>query len=218
MIDRQRSPWMRERRESGSRAPRFEVSVTSLDGIVQPHEGDQKHQSDLTATTVALVCRHGRVERSVTARARGRRTRSAGHGLRCLIAALVTLALRGHASAGGPPPIHLALPVLTTLALGRSVLDVAGGEEPLGLRARARAALGLLPSALRVPDVYAVDVADRDPARFAAPIDRTTYLSFNLLPRRLSVGRSLSILYATEGAPAMRKTSPLFGLKFSVDF
>ena len=219
MIDRQRSPWMRERRESGSRVPRFEVSVTSLNGIVQPHEGDQKHQSALTDTTVALVCGHGRVERSaVTARARNRRTRSAGRGVQCMITALVALALRGHASAAGPPPIHLALPVLTTLALGRSVLDGAGGEESLGFRARARAALSFLPSALRVPDLYAVDVADRDPARFAAPIDRTTYLSFNLLPRRLSVGRSLSILYATEGAPAMRKTSPLFGLKFSVDF
>ena len=135
-----------------------------------------------------------------------------------MITALVALALRGHASAAGPPPIHLALPVLTTLALGRSVLDGTADEESLGFRARARAALSFLPSALRVPDVYAVDVADRDPARFAAPIDRTTYLSFNLLPRRLSVGRSLSILYATEGAPAMRKTSPLFGLKFSVDF
>jgi hypothetical protein len=135
-----------------------------------------------------------------------------------LIATLVALALRGHAAAGGPPPIHLALPVLTTLALGRSVLDVAGGEGPLGFLARARAALGLLPSALRVPYLYVVDVGDRDPARFAAPIDRTTYLSFNLLPRRLSAGRALSILYATEGAPAMRKTSPLFGLKFSVDF
>jgi len=149
--------------------------------------------------------------------ARSRRARSARHGTQCLIAALVALALRGQAIAGEPPPIHLALPLLTTLALGRSVRDVAKGEAPVGFRARARAALGLLPSALHVPDRYAVDVADRDPARFAAPIDRTTYASFNLLPRRFS-GRSLSLLYATEGVPAMRKTSPLFGLKFSLDF
>jgi len=154
----------------------------------------------------------------VTARAYSRRTRSARHGLQCLTAALVALALRGHAAAGGAPSIHLALPVLTTLALGRSVLDVAGDEQPLGFRARARAALSVLPSALRVPDRYALDVAARDPASFAAPIDRTTYVSFNLLPRRLSANRSLSILYATEGVPALRRTSPLFGLKFSVDF
>jgi len=149
--------------------------------------------------------------------ARSRRALSAGHRTQCLIAALVALALRGHAIAGDPPPIQLALPVLTTLALGRSVLDVANGEKSVGFRARARAALSLLPSALHVPDRYAMDVTDRDPARFAAPIDRTTYASFNLLPRRFS-GRSLSLLYATEGVPAMRKTSPLFGLKLSVDF
>jgi hypothetical protein len=172
----------------------------------------------LTKTTAAIVeVRHDRVERSAVT-ARSRRARSPGHGTQCVIAALVALALRGHAIAGDAPPIHLALPVLTTLALGRSVLDVASGEDPVGFRARARAALGFLPSALRVPDLYAVDIADRDPARFAAPIDRTTYASFNLLPRRLSVGRSLSILYATEGVPAMRKTSALFGLKFAVDF
>jgi hypothetical protein len=191
--------------------------VPRLDGIVQPHEGDQKHQSVLTKTTAAIEVHHDRVERSAVT-ARSRRARSAGHGTQCVIAALVALALRGHAIAGDAPPIHLALPILTTLALGRSVLDVASGEDPVGFRARARAALGFLPSALRVPDLYAVDIADRDPARFAAPIDRTTYASFNLLPRSLSAGRSLSILYATEGVPAMRKTSALFGLKFSVDF
>ena len=190
--------------------------VARLGGIVQPHEGDQKHHSVLTKTIVAIQVHHDRVERSAVT-ARSRRARSARHGTQCLIAALVALALRGQAIAGEPPPIHLALPLLTTLALGRSALDVANGDKSVGFRARARAALGLLPSALHVPDRYAVDVTDRDPARFAAPIDRTTYASFNLLPRRFS-GRSLSLLYATEGVPAMRKTSPLFGLKLSVDF
>jgi hypothetical protein len=208
-----------------ARAERVRITGPSIRGglvarlveIVQPRDGDQKHQSDLTKITIAIEPGHDRVERSAVT-ARSRRARSAGPGLRGLIVALVALALRGHAVAGGPPSVHLALPVLTTLALGRSVLDVASGEEPLGFRAQARAALSFLPSALRVPDLYAVDVADRDPARFAAPIDRTTYAAFNLLPRSLSAGRSLSILYATEGVPAMRKTSALFGLKFAVDF
>jgi hypothetical protein len=190
--------------------------IARLGGIVQPHEGDLKHQFVLTKTIAAIEVHHGRVERSAVM-ARSRRARSAGHGTQCLIAALVVLALRGQAIAGDPPPIQLALPLLTTLALGRSVLEVANGDKSVGFRARARAALGLLPSALHVPDRYAVDVTDRDPARFAAPIDRTTYASFNLLPSRFS-SRSLYILYATEGVPAMRKTSPLFGLKFSVDF
>src|SRR6516162_2187159 len=196
---------MRERREFGSQVPRFRAGyLARLCGIVQLRESDQKHHSVLTKTGAAIEVRHDRVERSAVT-ARGRRARSAARGMQCGIAVLVALALRGHAIAGDPPPIHLALPVLTTLALGRSALDVTNGEAPAGFRARARAALGLLPSALHVPDRYAVDVADRDPARFAAPIDRTTYASFNLLPRRLS-SRSLSILYATEGVPAMRKT------------
>ena len=196
------------------------LSGSRLDQIVQPYEGAQKHQSVLTKTSAVIVSPAMTAWSAppVTARARTRDTRSASHGGQCLIAALVALALRGHAIAGDAPPIHLVLPVLTTLALGRSVLGVAGGDAPTGFRARARAALGFLPPALRVPDLYAVDVAERDPARFAAPIDRTTYLSFNLLPRGLSASQSLSILYATEGVPAMRKTSALFGLRFAVDF
>ena len=45
-----------------------------------------------------------------------------------------------------------------------------------------------------------------------------TYASFKLLPRRLSDGQSLSILYATEDAPAMRRTGALLGLRFTVNF
>lgn len=134
------------------------------------------------------------------------------------VAALVLVALRGNAVAGGVPPIHLALPLITTLAFGHSFMEVSlDGDGPLGFRDRTRAALGFLPAALRVPDLYVLDVAERDPAPFAAPLDRTTYASFNLLPRRFSHGRSLSVLYATEGVRALRNTSTLFGLKFSVD-
>src|SRR5262249_27571160 len=142
---------MRERREFGSQVPRFERgSYARLGGIVQPREGDQKHHSVLTKTATIEV-RHDRVERSAVT-ARSHRARSASHGTQRLLAVLVALALRGHAIAGDAPPIHLALPVLTTLALGRSALDVANGEAPVGFRVRARAALGLLPSALHVPD------------------------------------------------------------------
>src|SRR5262249_30079423 len=139
---------MRERREFGSQVPRFERGfVARLGGIVQPYEGDQKHHSVLSKTTAAIEVRHDRRERSAVT-ARSRRAGSGGHRTQCLIAARAALALRGHAIAGDPPPIHLALPVLTTLALGRSALDVVNGEAPVGFRARARAALGLLPSAL----------------------------------------------------------------------
>src|SRR5262249_6748361 len=111
--------------------------------------------------------------RSVSARARSRRSRRARPVTpAALILALV--ALEEHAVAGGVPPVHLALPVLTTLGLGRPLVEVRLGagiddDRATGFRARARAALGFLPAALRVPDRYAVDVADRSPAGFAAP-------------------------------------------------
>src|SRR5262249_11032058 len=135
------------------------------------------------------------------------------------VAVVVLIALRGSAGAGVAPPVELVLPVITSLAFGHSIMqahiDAAG---PGTFRDRARAPLGFLPAGLRVPDRYVVDVAERDPAPFAAPLDRTTYAAFDLLPRRFSDGRSLSILYATEGVRALRDTSTLFGLRFSVDF
>src|SRR5262245_27264156 len=87
--------------------------IARLGGIVQPHEGDLKHQSVSTKTIAAIEVHHDRVERSAVT-ARSRRARSAGHGMQCLIPALVVLAPRGQAIAGEPPPIHLALPLLTT--------------------------------------------------------------------------------------------------------
>src|SRR5262249_28850379 len=134
------------------------------------------------------------------------------------VAALLLVALRGSAEAGGASPVELVLPLITTLAFGHAIMQAHIDDAGPGtFRDRARAVLGFLPG-LRVPDRYIVDVADRAPAPFAAPVDRTTYAAFNLLPRRFSGGRSLSILYATEGVRALRDTSRLFGLRFSVDF
>src|SRR5262249_54774461 len=154
-----------------------------------------------------------------SARARSRRSRRSRGIARVGVAALVLVALRGSAGAGGAPPVQLAPPPITTPAFRPSIIPgrlEADGPGPF--RVQARAALGFLPAGLRVPDRYVVDVAERDPAPFAAPLDRTTYAAFNLLPRRFSDGRSLSILYATEGVRALRDTSTLFGLRFSVDF
>jgi hypothetical protein len=138
---------------------------------------------------------------------------------------LALVALEGQAVGGGVPPVHLALPVLTTLAIGRPFLEARLGagtddDRSAGFRTRARAALGFLPAALRVPDRYVVDVAERAPAGFAAPIDHTTYLAFNLLPGRLSRAGSLSVslTYATEGVRALRETSRLVGLNLGVEF
>jgi len=117
--------------------------------------------------------------------------------------------------------VQLLLPLLTTVALGRSFVEKHAGNgvtEPGAPRLSGRQVLRYLPSLLTVPDLYAVDVAEREPHRFAAPVDRTTYLSFNLLPSRLLGGSSLSLSYATESLPAMRETGRLLRLKFQCEF
>ena len=88
----------------------------------------------------------------MTARARSRNTRSAGHGAQCLIAALVALALRGHAIAGDAPP-HPPGAARTDHARAGSLGPRGRGRRSVyGISARARAALGFLPPALRVRD------------------------------------------------------------------
>jgi hypothetical protein len=141
---------------------------------------------------------------------------------RAMAIVLAVLTLRGNVAASQVPPAHLVLPLLTTLAFGRSFLEMrlnAGVSEPPGaFRDRARAALGFLPASLTIPDLYVVDVAEREPRRFAAPLDRTTYGSFNLLPARLSGGRSLSAKYSTESPPAFGESQMLLRLVFEVKF
>jgi hypothetical protein len=135
--------------------------------------------------------------------------------------ALAVVGLRVAIAAAEGPPVHLLLPLLTTVALGGSFVekhvgnDVAGPGAPhLGRRR----VLSYLPSLLTVPDLYTVDVAEREPHRFAAPVDRTTYAAFTLLPSRLLGGPSLSIAYATESLPALRETGRLLRLKFEFEF
>ena len=63
-----------------------------------------------------------------------------------------------------------------------------------------------------------MDVSDRDPPRFAAPVDTSKMLSLNLLPRSLALNRSLSVVYDTESLPALRDSSRLLRLEFELDF
>src|SRR5262245_57825279 len=119
-----------------------------------------------------------------------------------LVSVAILLAAPAHARNG--PPAHLALPILS-LALGRSMLDtyvLARRDGPFGVQDRGRALLSsYLPRALAIPDLYAIDLGDRPAREFAAPVDSTKYASFNLLPRRFSRGKSLSLGFATESLP-----------------
>jgi len=148
--------------------------------------------------------------------------RRAPHGL-VVLALLALGTLRaGVAVAGEAPPTQFVLPLLATLALGRSVFDLRANNgitsAPVFARGGVPAKPNFVPSFLSIPDLYAVDVTDRDPPRFAEPVDRHKQLSLNLLPRSLSSDRSLSVVYDTENLPAFRDTSRLIRLKFEVDF
>jgi hypothetical protein len=139
-----------------------------------------------------------------------------------LVLAVLLATFRATGAAAEMPPTQLVLPLLATLAMGRSMFQVqmshtatprlgfAHGEVP--------AKPTFIPSFLSIPDLYSVDVTDRDPPRFAAPVDSAKMLSLNLLPKSLSVNRSLSVVYDTESVPAFRETSRLLRLEFEVDF
>jgi hypothetical protein len=140
--------------------------------------------------------------------------------------AVVLASFRATGAAAEGPPTQLVLPLLATLAIGRSMFQLQVSHEvsdtvahQLGFaRGEVPAKPTFIPSFLTIPDLYAVDVTDRDPPRFAAPVDSDKMLSLNLLPRSLSVNRSLSVVYDTESLPAFRDTSRLLRLELELDF
>jgi hypothetical protein len=119
------------------------------------------------------------------------------------------------------PGVDLILPLIATLTLGQSVLAVAGGATADRLGALGQTVPrkpGFIPGFISIPDLYAVDVADREAPRFAEPVDRSKKAALNLLPRSLSAGRSLSVIYDTESLPAFRDSSRLLRLDLELDF
>jgi len=137
-----------------------------------------------------------------------------------LVTVAILLAVPAHARNG--PPAHFALPILS-LALGRSMLDayvLAPRDEATGVQDRGRALLSsYLPRALAIPDLYAIDSGERPVREFAAPVDRTKYASFNVLPHRFSQGKALSLGYATESLPtALGGTSSLISISLEIEF
>jgi hypothetical protein len=136
--------------------------------------------------------------------------------------ALLLATLRASVAGAQVPPAQLVLPLLATLAMGRSVYELQMTDtitHPLGFaRDQLPGKPTFIPSFLSIPDLYSVDVSDRDPPRFAAPVDTSKMLSLNLLPRSLALNRSLSVVYDTESLPALRDSSRLLRLEFELDF
>jgi hypothetical protein len=136
--------------------------------------------------------------------------------------ALLLATVRASVAGAQVPPAQLVLPLLATLAMGRSVYELQMTDtitHPLGFaRDQLPGKPTFIPSFLSIPDLYSVDVSDRDPPRFAAPVDTSKMLSLNLLPRSLALNRSLSVVYDTESLPALRDSSRLLRLEFELDF
>ncbi len=110
---------------------------------------------------------------------------------------LVVVLLRASSAwADGPP--QLLLPLLAALAMGRSALELHATSKEATIPGAPR--LGFIPSAIRIPDLYAIDVAERDPRRYAEPVDRDNQVALNLLPRRHR-GMMLKLSYDTEELP-----------------
>lgn len=154
----------------------------------------------------------------------GAHTADAGsrHSRRLTMLAVLLATLRAGVADAAGPPVQLALPLLATLAMGRSFYELRMTDtigHSLGFaRDQLPAKPTFIPSFLSIPDLYSVDVTDRDPPRFAAPVDSTKMLSLNLLPRSLALNRSLSVVYDTESLPALRDSSRLLRLEFELDF
>ncbi len=99
------------------------------------------------------------------------------------------LPVRALAEPGSP---QLLLPLLGALAITRGAFLLHASRPPAGgIRA-------MLPESLHIPDTYAIDF-DRDPPRFAKPVDRRKLVSLDLLPRPVR-GTMLSLSYDGESA------------------
>lgn len=119
------------------------------------------------------------------------RSRRAARILLAAVVAATTLSTRAFAEPASP---QLILPLIAALAVGRSALEVhaAARSEASGLRA-------MLPKSLHIPDGYEIDF-DRDPPRFADPVDRDQRVSLDLLPRPVR-GAMVKFSYDEESAP-----------------
>lgn len=113
---------------------------------------------------------------------------------------------RAYAESASP---QLLLPLLGALAVTRSAFLLQGSRPQTAALRR------LLPDSLHIPDLYALDV-DRDPPRFADPVDRDKLVSFDLLPRPVR-GAMLSLSYDDEST-RIGESSKLFRLVFELRF
>lgn len=134
-----------------------------------------------------------------------------GVGLVLTVALLLPIR-SAHAEGAGP----LILPLAVAIAIGQSAAALHAGSSA-AWTARARSGLrAALPPQLWIPDLYQVDL-DRDPPRFAAPIDRDKMVGLKVLPRRWH-GLMLSVSFDTDSPAPMGRSSQVGSVVLDVEF
>ena len=112
-------------------------------------------------------------------------------------------------AAGGEP--QLLLPLVAAITLGASA--VSGAHQ---MAHRSSGQLSIIPPGMHIPDLYAIQY-DRDPARFAQPIDNDRLVSLDLLPRPHR-GWMPSLAYDDESPQVLGRSSTVIRLTIEYDF
>ena len=122
---------------------------------------------------------------------------------------MVAATLPGGALAADGQP-NLLLPLVAAVAFGASA---ARGAHAANAQHQQ---LSIIPPHMHIPDMYAVD-DNRDPARFAEPLDRDRMASFDLLPHAAR-GWMPSLIFDDESPQTLGHGSNLFRISFEYDF
>ena len=136
-----------------------------------------------------------------------RRTAAARNAFAILIAVGISPATTF--AAGGEP--QLLLPLVAAITLGASA--VSGANE---MAHDASGGLSIIPPRMHIPDLYAIEY-DRDPARFAEPIDNDRLVSLDLLPGR-RWGWMPSLAYDNESPQVLGPSSTVIRLTVEYNF
>src|SRR5262245_28816683 len=138
-----------------------------------------------------------------------RRSAAARNALAALITtAMITLPTVTLAGEGQP---SLLLPLMAAIALAT------GGSHAMSAADAPRTGgFSIIPPHMHIPDLYALD-DDRDPARFAEPLDNDRLFSIDLMPHPQK-GWMAYLVYDSESPQVLGKSSSIVRIRFEYDF
>src|SRR5262249_23156826 len=103
------------------------------------------------------------------------------------------------------------LPLMAAIALA------AGGSQAMSAaNAPPSGSFSIIPPHMHIPDLYALD-DDRDPARFAEPLDNDRLFSIDLMPHPQK-GWIAYLVYDSETPQVLGKSSSFVRIRLGYDF